>query len=100
MDLNKLIYELREATNSISDDRRIDDRYVTQLINNQRAASLRSTYSLKPYTNTNGLTQDINIDIEIVSHIITTNSHFLTLSFGFVRLARGVCVHGFLLLHK
>lgn len=73
MDLQKMIYEIREATGSISDDRRVDSRYIVQVINNNRTTALRGSFSLKPNSNTIGLTQDLPVEIEIVSRSVLPN---------------------------
>jgi len=67
MELTKLIYQVREKLGAISDDRHIDERYITNAIDIVRADYLRKTLTRAPGYNTNSLTQDIVFDLEIVS---------------------------------
>tara|TARA_R110000744_G_scaffold31320_2_gene73687 strand:- start:3057 stop:3731 length:675 start_codon:yes stop_codon:yes gene_type:complete len=73
MDISKLIYDIREATSSISDDRRIDDRYILNTISVARAEYLRQLIARKPYYSVSGLTQTIPVVVETVSRSRSSN---------------------------
>ena len=59
MELNKLIYEVKEQLGAMSDDRFVDDRYIVNTINIFRADLLRKMLSRKPYYNTIGFQQHV-----------------------------------------
>ena len=63
MDTKKLIYDIRERVGAISDDRRIDDRYIKYQIFNARNALIRKLMSRNINFNSYGLTQDHHVKI-------------------------------------
>jgi len=70
MELEKLIYDVRESLSTISDDRRIDDRYIEHLINVGRESFIKKLLSTRPSYNTINLEQNWHANIESVSKSI------------------------------
>lgn len=82
MKLEKLIYDIREMLSVISDDRRIDDRYIEHLINIARADFIKKLLSSRPGYNTINLEQNWHANVESVSRSIFPN---LTLECSILR---------------
>jgi hypothetical protein len=72
MNLDKLIFDVKERMSAMSDDRRIDKRYVTHLIGVARADYLRQLLSKRPGHNTLNLEQDHEITITTPNRSIFT----------------------------
>lgn len=70
MDLNKLVYEVKEFVGAMSDDRYLDDRYVTHLINVNRADILKKDTNRKPGKTMGEVNQTISVDLSPVSSAI------------------------------
>lgn len=73
MELKKLVYDVREQLSVISDDRRIDDRYIEHLINVGRADFIKKLLSKRPGYNIVNLEQNWHASIESVSRSIFPN---------------------------
>lgn len=73
MKLEKLIYDIRESLSAISDDRRIDDRYIEHLINVARADFIKKLLSSRPGYNVVNLEQNWHANVESVSRSIFPN---------------------------
>ena len=72
MDAQKLIYDIRERVGAISDDRRIDDRYIKYQILNARNALIRKLMSRNINFNPYGLTQDHHIKLAPASRSLSS----------------------------
>lgn len=70
MNLDKLIYDVKENLSAISDDRRIDDRYIEHLINNGRADFIKKLLSSRPGYDAINLEQNWHANIESASRSI------------------------------
>jgi len=73
MELQKLIYDVRENLSIISDDRRIDDRYIEHLISVARADFIKKLLSTRPGYNTINLEQHFHVNVESTSRSIFPN---------------------------
>ena len=67
MNVDKLVYEIREELSAISDDRRIDKRYILHVVDTFRADLLRKMLARKPYYNTVGMEQSLALEVKPVS---------------------------------
>ena len=70
MDLSKLVYEVKESVSGMSDDRYLDDRYVTHLINVNRADILKKDTNRNPGKTMGESNQTISVDVTPVSSAI------------------------------
>lgn len=70
MELLKLVADVRESISAISDDRRIDDRYIEHLINVGRADFIKKLLSSRPGYDTINLEQNYHAHIESASRSI------------------------------
>lgn len=61
MEKSKVVYDIREVLNAISDDRYISDRYILHLVGNARASVLRKMVGKKISFNPVGLQQNIRV---------------------------------------
>ena len=84
MELDKLVYDIKESISAISDDRYIDERYITHLINQGRADFIKRLLSKRPGYDPINLEQHYHANI-----ISTTRSIFpnLTISCKILRSA-------------
>lgn len=71
--LDKIIYDVREALNAISDDRYVDQRYILNVVNRFRSDYYRKLLSRKPYYNTQGIEQSIPIHLDPVDKSVFPN---------------------------
>ena len=74
MEKSKLIYEIRERLNAISDDRHIDDRFILHLIKNTRNSFVRKLMTRNISFNSYGLTQDHHVSIEPSTRSLSSNT--------------------------
>jgi hypothetical protein len=70
MNVDKIIYLVREQVGAISDDRWISDRLILEYVSMERAAFIRNLVSRKPYFNPTGLTQDVLVNVIAVSRSV------------------------------
>lgn len=70
MKLDKIVYEVREALNAISDDRRVDTRYIAQVVSLYRADLIRKLLTRRTCITTLGMQQHIPMEVETVSRSI------------------------------
>lgn len=66
MHVDKLVYEIREELSAISDDRRIDKRYILHVVDTFRADLLRKLLARKPYYTTIGMEQSVALTVSPV----------------------------------
>lgn len=67
MNLNKIIYDVREMIKLYSDDSEISDRYITHLYNIKRAKYLRQDLNNMQKTTDVSITQTFCLGLEVVS---------------------------------
>jgi hypothetical protein len=70
MELDKLIYEVKEQVSAISDDRYLDNRLVTFKISAARADLIRKMLARRPGYNTIGMEQEVQLDVQSVSRAL------------------------------
>jgi hypothetical protein len=70
MELAKLIYDVKEGVSAISDDRFLDERYITHLINTSRADLVRKMLDKRPGYNTLGMEQNVDVTVASASRSI------------------------------
>lgn len=63
MNVDKIVYEVIEAVNAVSDDRHVDKRLVQHKIDSVRADVLRKQLSAKTHYSNQGVTQKVQIDL-------------------------------------
>ena len=67
MTLDKLIYDIREATKDYSDDSEVDDRFIIYLYNIKRAKYLRQDLNNYQKTADNSIQQTFCEEVEVIS---------------------------------
>jgi hypothetical protein len=70
MNVDRIIYLVREKTGSISDDRWVSDRLILEYVGMARATFIRNLVSRKAYFNTTGLSQVYEVNVETVSRSV------------------------------
>jgi len=70
MNLDKLVYDIKEAVSAISDDRYLDERYITHLINQGRAEFIKKLLSNRPGYNAINLEQHYHVNVISTSRSI------------------------------